>query len=473
MKLLDFERYRETREKRAYAPLMLVLTALYLVFELAFNARLLDITGSFATRRDVDAIEFYGRLISSLALTLAFWGMILRRANATYQARPNVIRALFLSTIILMPAAYYGEKALLNRIVAHSTGEQRRDAMFLQYIKRDIVHNEMDPQKIRLDAETRQSPAGKAFLSILPLMGLSVSEGAKQQAEAAVKEAMAKTVRHDTGGTDGHVFNEQFAGPAIQIRARFNRYEDLATTYLRNGRSSVARMAYMNALGRDVTGEREFIPPGLGFAAFANLPPCVAMMRQALHVPDDIPISANMTAEQFASEVRTPMVTREVERRISELDFPADTFVDGQEHAQIGREAMEAVIAPALALVFSVLGALVHLYKSTFYLLYSARTPTGVAHAVVSCMLIAVIIALIRSPNDITRSDLFSSLETQVNAASPWGLGHVLNTSIRWMIQAQPHLYPLNEADRRLLHLTFGTRDIDTTEAGTGVKAPA
>ena len=418
MKLLDFERYRETREKRAYAPLMLVLTALYLIFELAFNARLLDITGSFATRRDVDAIEFYGRIISGLALTLAVWGMILRQANATYQARPNVVRALFLSTIILMPATYYGEKALLERIVAHSTGEQRRDAMFLQYIKRDIVHGEMDPQKVRLDAETRHSPAGKAFLSILPLMGLSVSDSAKQQAELAVKEAMARTVRQDTGGTDGHVFNEQFAAPAIQVRAKFNRYEDLATTFLRNGRSPIARMAYLNGLQRDITGEREFIPPGLSFAAFADLPPLVAMMRQALRVPDDIPISANMTAEQFASEVRDPMVTREVDRRISELDFPADTFLDGQEHAAIGREAMEAVIAPALALVFSVLGALVHLYKSTFYLLYSARTPTAVAHALVSCMLVAVIVSLMRSPNDITRSDLFASLETQVNSSS-------------------------------------------------------
>ena len=46
----------------------------------------------------------------------------------------------------------------------------------------------------------------------------------------------------------------------------------------------------------------------------------------------------------------------------------------------------------------------------------------------------------------------------------------MLNTSIRWMIQAQPHLYPINEADRRMLHLTFGTKDIDTAEADTATK---
>ncbi|POF63585.1 hypothetical protein CFR73_09725 [Novacetimonas maltaceti] len=463
MTLLDFEQYRESRNRRAYVPLMLFLTVIYLAFELAFNARLLDITGTFATRHDVDAIEFYGRVISGLALTLAVWGMILRHANATYQPSRTVISTLFWAAALLLPATYFGEKMLLDRIVAHSTGEQRRDAMFLQYIKRDIVRGTIDAQQITLDAAVRQSPEGKAFLSILPLMAMSV-DNIDEKAQEKVKEAMASTVRQDMGGSDGHVFNEQFVGPAEQIRAKFNRYEDLAAAFVRSGRTRHARTVYENALANEITGTRDFIPPGLKFDAFANLPPFVATMRAALKVPDDIPISASMTAEQFAAQVREPMVTQEVERRIAELDYQPETFLDGQEHATIGREAMEAVIAPALALVFSVLGALVHLYKSAYYLLYSVRTPTALAHGIVSCLLVGVIIFLVRSPNEITRSKLFTSLEEQVNSASHWGMGHVLNTSVRWMIQAQPRFYPFNEADRRMLHLTFGTRDLDTSE---------
>lgn len=53
---------------------MLCLISICLVFELGFNACLLDVAVGSATHDEVDHIEKYGRIISGVALTLLFWG---------------------------------------------------------------------------------------------------------------------------------------------------------------------------------------------------------------------------------------------------------------------------------------------------------------------------------------------------------------------------------------------------------------
>lgn len=50
---------------------LIVLTVIYLSFELGFNARLLDVVGSRATPHDIEELEFFGRTLSGIAA--AWW----------------------------------------------------------------------------------------------------------------------------------------------------------------------------------------------------------------------------------------------------------------------------------------------------------------------------------------------------------------------------------------------------------------
>lgn len=50
--------------------LVALLTAIYLCFELAFNARLLDVVGGAASESQIHAIEHFGRSLSGIALAL-------------------------------------------------------------------------------------------------------------------------------------------------------------------------------------------------------------------------------------------------------------------------------------------------------------------------------------------------------------------------------------------------------------------
>ncbi|WP_291750922.1 hypothetical protein [Candidatus Sulfuricurvum sp. RIFRC-1] len=49
---------------------LLWITLLYLIFELSFSARLLDVAGGVSSQNDIDGIETYGRMLSGIAAGL-------------------------------------------------------------------------------------------------------------------------------------------------------------------------------------------------------------------------------------------------------------------------------------------------------------------------------------------------------------------------------------------------------------------
>ena len=59
-----------------------LVTGVYLLFELAFTARLLDVVGTTTDLDEIEEIERAGRLISGIALTLVVWtSWVLPRAR--------------------------------------------------------------------------------------------------------------------------------------------------------------------------------------------------------------------------------------------------------------------------------------------------------------------------------------------------------------------------------------------------------
>lgn len=59
--------------------ILIVLTIIYLCFELGFNARLLDVVGGNVKPEDVEGVEFYGRSLSGIAAALVVLQLMWRR----------------------------------------------------------------------------------------------------------------------------------------------------------------------------------------------------------------------------------------------------------------------------------------------------------------------------------------------------------------------------------------------------------
>ena len=65
----------DMRPSRREALVLFILTGVYLIVEVAFGARLLDVVSTSVDIHDVEQIEKAGRFISGAAITLLLWSM--------------------------------------------------------------------------------------------------------------------------------------------------------------------------------------------------------------------------------------------------------------------------------------------------------------------------------------------------------------------------------------------------------------
>ncbi|MDR3397422.1 MAG: hypothetical protein P4M06_07655 [Pandoraea sp.] len=146
---------------------------------------------------------------------------------------------------------------------------------------------------------------------------------------------------------------------------------------------------------------------------------------------------------------------------------PAD-FEDGGKYAKEGIDATRAAIVPAVALFFSLLGAIAHFSKLLFLsakcLMLSRAGPDGVLSrrasrtslAVLLCAMIGVWSILSVASNDITRSDLFGQMMSWARTGASGG--RMLTNIAHVVVVGQGYGYPLNEAIRKdiLQGLNYG-----------------
>jgi hypothetical protein len=93
-------------------------------------------------------------------------------------------------------------------------------------------------------------------------------------------------------------------------------------------------------------------------------------------LPISLPTDAKAALAQYREQVYEPVIALLVERTLEPYNVQLAELADGQPQAELGRSAYRRMIVPPLALGFSMLGALVHVFKSLFYLVQLA---SGVA----------------------------------------------------------------------------------------------
>lgn len=161
-------------DERRIALTMLVLTLCYLIVELGFNARLLDVVGGLATHEEVERIEVFGRLISGTALALLFLGFQLKKASSQNWERGTYLVRLPLVATICIATMYFGQRALVDWLVDHSAAEDRSRAAVLVPMTHLMTQQNFSLTGLDLDAAGFRTPEGKTFLATFPLQALSV-----------------------------------------------------------------------------------------------------------------------------------------------------------------------------------------------------------------------------------------------------------------------------------------------------------
>lgn len=468
------------------------LTALYLCFELAFNARLLDVVGSAASADQIHRIEVFGRTLSGCALALVVLQWLLKRRARDGGERPAVLAIAFWCAAagVLL---YVCLHAIVDRLAQGSDPAFRRASLNILLVQRALVRGHVELDGLGDDPSLFARPAGKAFLALLPGMAASVDR-LDEKIDSAKLELTRRQVADRFGGPAGYYEAyvravgetrpkwEQYRrvpadlGAEIERRhhAAWNEYSaDLGrrgwtpSSVPRPARAAVARKvrqriavppdwdpaneaAFRAAVAAQVRkrsgvdGEGRVavqgsrMPAGLSWPAFFVQPAVQQELRKALgFAPGTTLAPSYATAAEFERQVFAPAVADIARRELARYEAPVESFADGGVNAAMGVDAARAAIVPPFALFFSLAGAIGHLAKLAYLLLAiglarvpALQSPRRWLWLVPAGIVSAAWIALSAIDNPVTSSRLYGYMQDQVRRSAGDGPFHRLGAAL-------------------------------------------
>ncbi|MBK9522404.1 MAG: hypothetical protein KBA96_07330 [Rhodocyclaceae bacterium] len=478
---------------------VIVLTPIYLWFELAFGVRLLDTMSGIVVLNDSNAIEHWGRLISGAAVALlllsswvrqcekecirwplavavglgitlfsfvvAWWaqgmvldfyvqrsrdeipvalsllaatliiGFILLRLWLKYATENSRSRYVWLSVgVIVILGVGIGQSMLLKgkrETDISVLGAERQATATLTVIRRALVAEAYtldDPEK---DNRALFSPEGKAYLALFPVFGrvLNQDRFASDRARL-VTEFMYTDWQRDYGGTSF----EGYSALDAELKAIYDgEYAKSKSGYQLDGKP---------------------IPAGLSFAAFQKHPAVVKHLRAGMGC-FDCDLVMGMDRESFGREIFKWTQGHNVKQAVETLADPKNF-----ESGRYGERAARIYWAPILALLFSMAGAFIHVFKLlvtitayfhrvTFDRIDSADSPLAnevIANntRVTAAAIVGLALFVYFADNRITGNAGYIAMREKM-----WGESPIIGAiAAHWTVNAQGFVYPFTKKIR-------------------------
>lgn len=144
---------------------VIVLSCFYLLAELIFNYRLVEIMSlPRADKESLNDVEFFGRAISGVGVSLLIADFLIGFLKTKYMASVTLFG---ISLVTVGPAVYYGQKELVEYLlVDKSTAEQKQTAFHAQIIKQAMASNLLIINNLPYDPNNSDQPENKTFLAI-------------------------------------------------------------------------------------------------------------------------------------------------------------------------------------------------------------------------------------------------------------------------------------------------------------------
>jgi hypothetical protein len=207
------------------------------------------------------------------------------------------------------------------------------------------------------------------------------------------------------------------------------------------------------------------IPPGLSPRAFVENAVVQARWRATLGYPSPTgalrytlayPPGNTEAYPWFEKVIFDTVVSIRTEQELAKYSSASALMADGGSLEEFGRTSMAALVVPPIALGFSLLGALVHVFKAAFYLLQLATTMAfrrgATKFVAVLCGAAVLFVAAgAFGRSSITATLLYATLEertTRLGGAQPTVAGKAVAFALRSVIQGEPIFYPLFEGIR-------------------------
>lgn len=505
------------------ALLMTALTGVYLSFEIPFGALLLEIVSSGADAATISRVETAGRLIAGAALALAMLPFVIKRAARGDMPTGRVLRRAAVVSAAIVAVAFVAQRLLVDRIAETSSPAVRKAAVqalsiraaFPVDLSRDpagraaaalsplaafvrpaalgeaggivALANEQARRSVGDAASLREGAYAEGLAKARPLYDAyraSQSALAKVPAEAraASQKAWAEWHKWLNDHTWGLALREGIRSPEdVKNYGRLVRQRGVPVPdgwYPLDEATfrAAAERAFLDRAGRQIdTGG---IPSGIAsFDDFLRNPAVQAKMREKVG-PIAVSLAAGEKADETAFRSRAWIPAVDGARNAIVADAQADVseFADGRAREETGKSAVRAVAVPPIALLLSLLGLSVHIFKFVNYatiLLAAPFAGTAFGRFAFRPALRLSAIALVLTVGTLAVRDTAtpaatSGFWTQATPAIAARFGATAAAAATFVIQMQPGTYPVSARIAAMPHFTGFAAWVHGTQAPTG-----
>ncbi|MDR3397423.1 MAG: hypothetical protein P4M06_07660 [Pandoraea sp.] len=199
---------------------LIVVTLVYLTFELGFNGRLLDVVGGTATIDDVHHIEVYGRTLSGIAAALFVLQWLMGKRTKSGKGSPG-LGTIAIACLVTIVVVYFAIKTFVDVLVTTRDAEFRRIAANTILLQRSLVEGRLQLEGLTGNDTVFAKPQGKAFLALFPVLAVSVDR--LDEKTRAVKATLVReAVRREIGGAKGYY--DSYRDAMKQVHDNWSKY---------------------------------------------------------------------------------------------------------------------------------------------------------------------------------------------------------------------------------------------------------
>lgn len=190
-----------------FAITLFVLSLVYLVPEMVFNAKLVEVAGGAnVDDQTLHLIELFGRSISGLGVTLLIADLLLK--GKLVSTAPRAIGSLILVAIFVWPTVFFGQKLLIDKwLVEPSTSQQRQEAFFASVLRSSLAANAVQIKGIPYQADYASSPSEMTFLAMMGGLVYANDEFI-QHVESKKRDILSRYIENKANSQFDDYFND-------------------------------------------------------------------------------------------------------------------------------------------------------------------------------------------------------------------------------------------------------------------------
>lgn len=211
--------------------------------------------------------------------------------------------------------------------------------------------------------------------------------------------------------------------------------------------------AYMNKATIEIDDAvqdkmREKFDATLGFDlnadSFIADPELQKRIKKEFGLEDSDPdLKLNMDARQILDDYLLPKAREKARDDKQKLDATAESFADGQENEKQGKVFVRVLLIPPVAMLFSLFFSAANLIEVIAGLTkFNPRISPTLRHGFQGVLILGLLMLPVLNPSPITQKASYQYFYDQTAET----LSPMISYASRWMITAQPILYPVGKA---------------------------